>query len=224
MDPPATPPSPRRRRGLVAPFVIGVLGAALVALLAYGVFSHGAGNGIDDQLGRGDPVNSPGFSASVLEPGELGSPLQARVGGLLASGHVSDRTLHGVPYALNFWASWCTPCATEAAALNSGWQQARARGVLVLGLDSLDNTGDARHFIASHHVSYPTLHDSSNLVAGRWNVPAFPETYFVSASGRIVGHVIGALSVAQLQQGIADAQSGHVAAAQNGGAPLPASD
>jgi cytochrome c biogenesis protein CcmG/thiol:disulfide interchange protein DsbE len=224
MDPAEAEPPPRRRRGLVAPIVIAVLGAALVALLAYGVFSHGAGNGIDDRLGRGDPVSSPGFSASVLEPGALGAPLQARVGRLLASGHVSDRSLRGVPYALNFWASWCTPCAIEATALNSGWQQARARGVLILGLDSLDNTGDARHFLASHHVSYPTLHDSSNLVAGHWNVPAFPETYFVSAAGRIVGHVIGALSLAQLNQGVADALSGHVTPAQNGGAPLPASD
>ena len=54
-------------------------------------------------------------------------------------------------------------------------------------------------------------------VAHRWGVTGLPETFFVSAQGRVVGHVIGAVSPAQLAAGIAAAQAGRALGVESGG-------
>src|SRR5262245_35654010 len=39
--------------------------------------------------------------------------------------------LRGQVVVINFWASWCTECHTEQAALDDAWQQFRDSGVVV---------------------------------------------------------------------------------------------
>ena len=66
-------------------------------------------------------------------------------------------------------------------------------------------------------MTYPSLRDRSNGVAHRWGVTGLPETFFVSAQGRVVGHVIGALSVGRLADGVAAARAGRALGVQSGG-------
>ena len=63
-------------------------------------------------------------------------------------GSVSLASLRGRPVVLNFWASWCIPCKAEATALERAWSRYRGDGVVFLGVDFHDVTGDARRFVA----------------------------------------------------------------------------
>jgi glyoxylase-like metal-dependent hydrolase (beta-lactamase superfamily II) len=64
----------------------------------------------------------------------------------------------------------------------------------MLGLNMQDLTGDARDFIREFRISYPNVRDQSDDVAIDWGVAALPETFFIDARGRVLGHVIGAVS------------------------------
>jgi cytochrome c biogenesis protein CcmG/thiol:disulfide interchange protein DsbE len=153
----------------------------------------------------------------VLERGDLGEPLRSRVGGVLSAPRVSLGQLRGTPVVLNFWASWCDPCRAEAPVLERAWARERARGVLFLGLNMQDITDDAHAFTRAARVTYPSVRDESNGVAHRWGVTGLPETFFLSAQGRVVGHVIGAVSPGQLAAGIAAARAGRALGVESGG-------
>ena len=206
--------SPLRLVGRIAAALIGV---AFVALLAYGLVTKSPDRTVDDGLRKTGSVTAPALSQPVLERGDLGEPLRSRVGGVLSAPRVSLGQLRGTPVVLNFWASWCDPCRAEAPVLERAWARERARGVLFLGLNMQDITDDAHAFTRAARVTYPSVRDQSNGVAHRWGVTGLPETFFLSAQGRVVGHVIGAVSPGQLAAGIAAARAGRALGVESGG-------
>ena len=180
--------SPARRALRAA----GILAAvAFVALLVYGLTSKATNSTIDDALSRGEAVPAPGFTLSALADG-LGR--RRRLVARRPDRSVSLRELRGTPLVLNFWTSWCDPCRAEAKVLERAWK-APSGGVLFLGLDVQDAREDARDFIASSGSRSPTsaTRATTPSALGRHGLP---ETYFIAADGRVVGHVIGTVDAA----------------------------
>jgi cytochrome c biogenesis protein CcmG/thiol:disulfide interchange protein DsbE len=216
---PAEAPSPPAERGTLRWVVRGAAiaaAAAFLALLAYGLFTKSADTTIDDSLAQARPVPAPSFTLDVLQRGSgPESPALARS---LADGRLRLSELRGSPVVLNFWASWCIPCRDEAPDLERTWQAERARGAIVLGLDQQDITGDARDFIREFHLTYPMVRDGGDGVSHRYGTTGLPETYFISARGDVVGHVIGAVSPAQLRSGLVAARAGRPLGVREGGA------
>jgi cytochrome c biogenesis protein CcmG/thiol:disulfide interchange protein DsbE len=222
------PPQPlftshaRRRPAWRRPGPLAALAliAAFLGLLAYGLSSSVPSDDIDRELAESRPAAAPDFELPVLERGSLGA-LGPELEAALTDGRLEARELRGLPFVLNFWASWCPPCRTEAPRLERAWKSVRKRGVLVLGLNMQDVRSDARDFIREFGLSYPNLRDPTDEVAREWGVAALPETFFVDRRGRVVGHVIGAISAGQLRDGIAAALTGRPGEARSGGDRRP---
>jgi len=193
-----------------------VLVASFVGLLAYGLVSSAPDTTIDSRLSAGQAADAPDFDLPVLVRGRPG-PLEARLGAALDDGSLSPAELRGMPVVLNFWASWCPPCRSEAPELERAWRRARGRGTMFLGLNMQDVTEDAEGFVEDLGLTYPSVRDKSDAVARDWGVAALPETFFIDRRGRIVAHVIGAISERQLEEGIRAARAGRPAGAERGG-------
>ena len=100
------------------------------------------------------------------------------------------------------------PCRDEAPVLQQTYERYRDRGLVVLGVDVNDFRQDARGFMERYGVTYPVVYDGKGSTVGKWGVRAFPETFFVDRSGKLVGErIAGAVDIernrAAFERGVA---------------------
>jgi cytochrome c biogenesis protein CcmG/thiol:disulfide interchange protein DsbE len=113
---------------------------------------------------------------------------------LEGAGKVSLASYRGKPVVLNFWASWCEPCKSEAAVLERDWTSYRNRGIVFLGVDYHDLASDARKFVTAHRLTFTMLKDGSGNVTGSYGISQVPETYVLNRKGRVVAHLAGPIT------------------------------
>jgi thiol-disulfide isomerase/thioredoxin len=71
--------------------------------------------------------------------------------------HVSDYPDKVV--VLNIWGQWCGPCRDEAPELSTVFQQTKASGVQLVGIDVRDARSAALDFVHDNQISYPSIFD-----------------------------------------------------------------
>jgi cytochrome c biogenesis protein CcmG/thiol:disulfide interchange protein DsbE len=181
-----------------------VLVIALLALLAWATLAAGKGRSLVAQIAAGEAPNAPGFELEVIWPRTESWPpdLQA-----VADDRLSLAELHGRPVVLNFWASWCIPCRDEAPILNASAKAHRGEVVFV-GIDVQDLRSDALSFLREFDVVYVSVRDEADDAYRAYGLTGVPETYYLSADGRIVAHSPGAVSRSSLEASIEQAIEG----------------
>lgn len=99
---------------------------------------------------------------------------------------------------VNFWATWCPPCATEMPAMQA-LAEAHPDDLLILGVDwgeGADRVGD---FAERYAIAYPILLDPTLDNFYRWSsADGLPRHYFVGPDGTVVREVIGPLAPARM--------------------------
>jgi cytochrome c biogenesis protein CcmG, thiol:disulfide interchange protein DsbE len=119
-----------------------------------------------------------------------------------SGGKVSLSQYPGKPVIINFWASWCGPCQQETPLLASWYKQQHGK-VVLLGIDENDSLASARTFASASGISYPVGFDPTMVVAaGAYGLNALPQTFFLNAQHRIVDQIAGAVTTAELAEGL----------------------
>jgi|WetSurMetagenome_2_1015567.scaffolds.fasta_scaffold267597_1 cytochrome c biogenesis protein CcmG, thiol:disulfide interchange protein DsbE len=121
-------------------------------------------------------------AAAPLAPGdavpsvEWSSPDGARLA--LAS-------LKGDVVLVDFWASWCGPCAASFPALEELFQSYRGRGfeVVAVGLD--EKRRDADRFLSDKPHAMTVVFDPEGASAKAFGVQAMPSSYLIGRDGRV---------------------------------------
>jgi len=113
----------------------------------------------------------------------------------------------GRPLIVNFFASWCEPCQKETPLLATFYRTEHGK-VAIVGLDENDVLGSAVSFTHKEGVSYPVGFDPGVIAASAYGVAGLPQTFFLDARHRIVDRVFGAVTLADINRGIALATGG----------------
>lgn len=159
-------------RPLVRGTLAGLVAAALVAALAFGLTRN--------------PRELPRVS--------VGRPAPQFALEDLAGRRVASRALRGRPMVVNFWASWCTECRKEHPLLMRAHVVWGDR-VQFVGIVFQDSRANALRFLAERGErpgsTYPNLLDPGARTAIDFGVYGVPETFFIDRRGRVVHKRVG---------------------------------
>ena len=115
---------------------------------------------------------APDFALPVLVNGEPGNRLR-----------LSEQK--GRAVILDFWASWCAPCRAQAPILDRVAKAQDPSRVLVLGVNTKDDQGDALRFARAAGISYASVHDAGGRVADSFGIRELPTLVIVDRAGNV---------------------------------------
>ena len=172
----------RRQALLAAPFGLAALaGAGFWGML------RGMQTGTFDPRGVPSPITGehvPHFDLPAQPPGQ---------------GFGSADLASGKPVLLNFFASWCMPCAEEHPALMA----LAAAGVPIWAIAYKDTMDAASQFIARHGNPYQRIaRDQPGRTAIDFGLSGVPESFLVDGNGVVRWHWAGPLDAPTIDKGL----------------------
>ncbi|MCC6537684.1 MAG: TlpA family protein disulfide reductase [Bryobacterales bacterium] len=124
----------------------------------------------------------------VIKPGDPAPDFQVTT---LDGRTLTRSNFGGKVLILNFWASWCPPCAEETPSMELFHKRLKDKGVVLLAV-SVDKKEDKyKNFLKRFGVTFPTAFDPEAKVSDSYGTYRYPETYIVNKDGRVVEKIIG---------------------------------
>jgi cytochrome c biogenesis protein CcmG/thiol:disulfide interchange protein DsbE len=151
----------------------------------------------------------PPATQTVASP-LIGKPAPSVAGKNLDGGFSSLASLRGRFVLLNFYASWCPPCRTEAPDLvKFAFSRPSGQRVAVFGVVYGDTAGNAAAFERQVGATWPSVADSSEKIAIDYGVDDPPQSFLIAPDGRVVDRILGGVTVGALDRLVDTAVAAH---------------
>lgn len=110
---------------------------------------------------------------------------------------------HGKVVILDFWATWCDPCAMEIPWFIDLERREKDHGFAVLGVSMDDEGWDAvKPFASKLGVNYPVLMGNDETAQLYGGVDALPTTFLIDREGRIAAVHVGLADRRDFEDGV----------------------
>ena len=86
---------------------------------------------------------------------------------------------------MDFWASWCAPCAESFPWLNS-MQAKYGDRISIVAIDVDSDPADGQAFLRTHPATFKISFDPQGQLAERYHIDGMPSTVIVDATGRVL--------------------------------------
>lgn len=166
----------------------GMVGAVVVALVAWSVLSSGDRSSVGERAG---PRLTGWMDNFILAEDRLPAPEATLVGRQGTEVGLAD--FRGRVVLVNFWATWCAPCLREMPSLER--LQARLGGeafTVIAASQDFDGWAKIAPFLDRHGLDrLPVYHDPKARLAQALEVRGLPTSVLVGRDGREIGRLTG---------------------------------
>jgi thiol-disulfide isomerase/thioredoxin len=156
------------RLGLQALALAGVAG--LLVLLVWKL-THDPGGGIAAQVAKGKEPTAPNFTLGRLD----------------GRGKVELTSIRK-PRVVDFFASWCAPCAYESQRLQR-FSRRYGGKIAFIGVNTDDFAADARRYVRKYGLTYTIVRETGRKVLNQWGGLPIPRIFFIDRSGKVIGQM-----------------------------------
>lgn len=118
---------------------------------------------------------------AAVEPGEPAPRFEAKA--VDGKRSLSLDAYKGQVIYLDFWASWCGPCAAALPAIDSLQKEFAEDGFQVLAVNVDQDVRDAQRFLSRRPVGYPSVSDPKGLIPDRFDVETMPTSFLIDRNG-----------------------------------------
>lgn len=122
-------------------------------------------------------------TAATLRSGDSAPDFQAPT--LKEGRTLSLESFRGRVVFLDFWASWCAPCATSLPILDGLRTEFGAEGFQVLAVNVDRDPRKAEDFLAKRPVGYPSVSDPEGKLPIRFGIETMPTSFLIDRQGVI---------------------------------------
>ena len=129
---------------------------------------------------------APDFTLPVVANGDDGARMKLS--------ELTDKVV-----ILDFWATWCGPCAMQAPILDRIARK-HPDDVLVLGINVGEEPSKAKRYATQKGLSYPILADPSGTTQQAYGASTLPTIVLIDKKGRIKQVVRGLVREAALER------------------------
>lgn len=160
----------KQKRFLIRTLILSVLVVAII----YTIYNNASKDKVD-VLGVGD--EAPDFTLVDLNGEEH---------------RLSEYKGQGV--FLNFWGTWCKPCAKEMPAMDRQYEVFKEQGVQILAVNIAQSNFEVEQFANQYGLDFPIVIDKTKSVMEAYNIDPLPTTLLINPEGKIEKIVRGEMT------------------------------
>jgi peroxiredoxin len=122
------------------------------------------------------------YGAAALQSGDTAPSFSAPT---LQGRTLSLESLRGKVVFLDFWASWCAPCAQSLPVLDALRGEFGPEDFQVLAVNVDRDPRKAEDFLSRRPVGYPSVSDPEGALPVRFGVQTMPTSFLIDREGVI---------------------------------------
>ncbi|MGB7341846.1 MAG: TlpA disulfide reductase family protein [Phototrophicaceae bacterium] len=142
----------------------------------------------------GYEVDGIGYVAPTID--EIAPPFEATT---LANDSINLINLRGESLIINFWATWCAPCAIEMPELQTLYEET---GIGILGINIGESPELIADWVTQYGLTFDIVLDPQQTIYAQYRLIGQPTTYILNPDGIITHIFYGSTTADALQRAI----------------------